>query len=130
MPQDSRVLHLCSACLDVHSVNKLHWVQLCVENAGRPAAAALAQFVRATAAAYKAGHSMSRLQLEVRLGGFGEVDLNTASCRLTETDKAYRQQFIDTVRAHSRQQLRLNSTHGMLNDCRSHRADMLVMLLT
>lgn len=70
---------------------------MCVENAGRPAAAALAQIVRAAACAFKAGHSMDRLRLEVEHGGFNEVNLTSGSCSLTETDKQYRQQFLDTV---------------------------------
>lgn len=73
-------------------------LQLCVENAGRPAAAALTQIVRSTACAFKAGHSMDRLRLEVEHGGFNEVHLKSGSCCLTETDKQYRRQFLDTVR--------------------------------
>lgn len=73
-------------------------LQLCIENAGRPAAAALNQMVKTTVTAFKAGHSMSRLRLEVEHGGFGEVNLASASSRLTETDKHHRQQFLDTVK--------------------------------
>lgn len=73
-------------------------LQLCVENAGRPAAAALTQMVRSAACAFKAGHSMDRLRLEVEHGGFNEVHLESGSCCLTETDKQYRTQFLDTVR--------------------------------
>ena len=73
-------------------------LQLCVENAGRPAAAALTQMVRSAARAFKAGHSMDRLRLEVEHGGFNEVHLMSGSCCLTETDKQYRTQFLDTVR--------------------------------
>ncbi len=73
-------------------------LQLCVENAGRPAAAALTQMVRSAACAFKAGHSMDRLRLEVEHGGFNEVHLKSGSCCLTETDKQYRTQFLDTVR--------------------------------
>ena len=73
-------------------------LQLCVENAGRPAAAALTQIVRSTACAFKAGHSMDRLRLEVEHGGFNEVHLTSGSCCLTETDKQYRRRFLDTVR--------------------------------
>jgi len=72
-------------------------LQLCVENAGRPAAAALTQIVRSAAFAFKAGHSMDRLHLEVEHGGFNEVHLKSGSCCLTETDKQYRRQFLDTV---------------------------------
>ncbi len=72
-------------------------LQLCVENAGRPAAAALTQMVRSVACAFKAGHSMDRLRLEVEHGGFNEVHLTSGSCCLTETDKQYRTQFLDTV---------------------------------
>ena len=72
-------------------------VQLCVENAGRPAAAALAEVVRAAACAFKDGHSMDRLRLEVEHGGLNEVTLSSGACCLTETDKQYRRQFLDTV---------------------------------
>ena len=68
-----------------------------MENAGRPAAAALAQLVRATACAFRDGHSMDRVRLEVEHGGFNEVDLTSGTCSLTETDKQYRRQFLDTV---------------------------------
>ena len=74
------------------------FMQLCIENAGRPAAAALTQLVRCTACAFRAGHSMDRLRLEVEHGGFNEVTLSSGSARLTETDKQYRKQFLDAVR--------------------------------
>ena len=73
-------------------------MQLCVENAGRPAAAALTQVVRATACAFRDGHSMDRLRLEVEHGGYHEVNMTKGTCCLTETDKQYRRQFLDTVR--------------------------------
>lgn len=72
--------------------------QGCVENAGRPAAAALADLVRATACAFRDGHSMDKLRLEVEHGGLNEVHLTSGMCCLTETDKHYRRQFLDTVR--------------------------------
>ena len=71
--------------------------QGCVENAGRPAAAALAELVRATACAFRDGHSMDKLRLEVEHGGLNEVNLKSGTCCLTETDKQYRRQFLDTV---------------------------------
>lgn len=84
-------------CVCVSSERLLLVPQLCVENAGRPAAAALAQLVRATACAFRDGHSMDRVRLEVEHGGFNEVDLTSGTCSLTETDKQYRRQFLDTV---------------------------------
>lgn len=79
-----------------HSIQQGYY-ELCVENAGRPAAAALTQIVRSAARAFKAGHSMDRLRLEVEHGGFNEVHLKSGSCCLTESDKQYRRQFLDTV---------------------------------
>ncbi|KAA6424979.1 MAG: hypothetical protein FRX49_05153 [Trebouxia sp. A1-2] len=79
-----------------HSIQQGYY-ELCVENAGRPAAAALTQIVRSAACAFKAGHSMDRLRLEVEHGGYNEVHLKSGSCCLTETDKQYRRQFLDTV---------------------------------
>lgn len=97
-------------------------LQLCVENTGRPAAAALARMVRSAAIAFRAGHSMSRLRLEVEHGGFGEVNLTSASCRLTETDKQHRQNFLDTVRPLHIQQPHCSCTRpisrpGVIDTC-------------
>ena len=96
-------MHICTCwhrgqVLSPFSLPSVCFCKACVENAGRSAAAALAQVVKSTACAFKAGHSMDRLRLEVEHGGFGEVDIAMGSASLTETDKQYRRKFLDTVR--------------------------------
>ena len=89
-------------------------LQGCIENAGRPAAAALADLVRATACAFKDGHSMDKLRLEVEHGGLNEVHLNSGMCCLTETDKHYRRQFLDIVSC----QIIENAPMSLLASCK------------
>ena len=63
---------------------------------------------------------MDRLRLEVEHGGFDEVSLTNGSARLTETDKQYRKQFLDTV------QFVVHSKHACKHQdsCCSHKESL------
>ena len=65
---------------------------------GRPAAAALTNLVRGAVGAARAGHSSERLRLQLEFSGNGgEGAVDAAGYRLTESDRRYRLQWLDTV---------------------------------
>lgn len=71
-------------------------MQLCVQNSGRPAAAALSQVVTAALQAFQAGYALDRLRLEMEHGTHTAID--AAGYRLMESERRYRTQWLDTVR--------------------------------
>ena len=73
--------------------------QLCLQNNGRPAAAALVELVRAACEAYAAGISLERLVLELEHGGHIDHQVQSPGYWLTAADRSYRNQWLKTVRA-------------------------------
>ena len=68
---------------------------------GRTAAAALTDVVRGAVLAARAGFSLERLRLQLEFcgdGGEGAVDV--AGYRLTQSERRYRLQWLDTVSGH------------------------------
>lgn len=96
--------------------------QLCIQNLGRPAAAALADLVRGAAEAFAAGYPLDRLRLELEFAGNGgEGAVDAAGYRLMESDKRYRQQWLDTVggsKGLTHQELSLRQGRGCGGECR------------
>ena len=59
---------------------------------------ALADLVRAAAEAFAAGYPLERLRLQLEFSGDGgEGAVDVAGYRLLESDKRYRQQWLDAV---------------------------------
>ena len=73
--------------------------QLCLQNNGRSAAAALVELVRAACEAYAAGISLERLVLELEHGGHIDHQVQSPGYWLTAADRSYRNQWLKTVRA-------------------------------
>ncbi|GMH38610.1 hypothetical protein BSKO_06494 [Bryopsis sp. KO-2023] len=69
------------------------FLEVCVENSGRPAAAALTDFVGQAMEAFLAGYSLKKLLLEMEFGA-GQEEIGF---RLTASERSYRQQWLDTV---------------------------------
>ena len=82
------------------------WVahaQLCLQNEGRPAAAALVGLVRAACQAYAQGIDLDLLLLELEHGGHADHHVNSPGFWLTAADRSYRSQWLKTVLALSPQ---------------------------
>ena len=80
----------------------LVWVayaQLCLQNEGRPAAAALVGLVRAACQAYTQGIDLDLLLLELEHGGHADHHVNSPGFWLTAADRSYRSQWLKTVRS-------------------------------
>ena len=75
------------------------YVQLCLQNEGRPAAAALVGLVRAACQAYAQGIDLDLLLLELELGGHADHHVNSPGFWLTAADRSYRSQWLKTVRS-------------------------------
>lgn len=72
--------------------------ELCVQNNGRSAAAALTQVVAAAVAAFEAGYHLDRLRLELEHGPQAqEGRVDSAGWRLTNGEQSYRSQWLDLV---------------------------------
>lgn len=74
------------------------YAQLCLQNEGRPAAAALVELVRAACQAYAQGIDLDLLLLELEHGGHADHHVNSPGFRLTAADRSYRSQWLKTVR--------------------------------
>ena len=72
--------------------------QLCLQNEGRPAAAALVGLVRAACQAYAQGIDLDLLLLEMEHGGHSDHHSNSPGFWLTAADRSYRSQWLKTAR--------------------------------
>ena len=87
-----------------HYEEGLGCTQLCIQNMGRPAAAAVTDVVRGAVSAARAGLSLERLRLQLEYSGDdGEGAVDATGYRLTQSERCYRLQWLDTVCAEQRQ---------------------------
>ncbi|KAK9839466.1 hypothetical protein WJX81_003902 [Elliptochloris bilobata] len=86
-----------SSLVEVCSRIQQEYFELCLQNEGRPAAAALVALVRAGCQAHAAGISLERLLLELEHGWHLDHHVDSPGFWLTAADRTYRSQWLKTV---------------------------------
>ncbi|GAQ81433.1 hypothetical protein KFL_000800115 [Klebsormidium nitens] len=92
-PQGCRSLD--DVCQDIEKA----FSEVCVENLGRPAAAALFDFVAATVEAYMLGASRDKVTIQLQYGSKEayRIERDVAGYRLTGSEERYRSQWLDVI---------------------------------